>query len=129
MINIYNSTTNKHFYFGPASIPFHVKDNIYQIKCLYRVYETGDTFEIAYLQFNIASEKYLEMLEMFKTDFIKYSLVECHPNQILPVIRSTGRFTKPKIIYPSEYERPKLQKAWNKLKNMALQKRPAKIVT
>lgn len=122
----YNTPSSKHFYFGQASKPFKVSDNTYQIKCLWREHETGKYFDIVYLQFEVRSTEQLERLNLFNTDFIKYSYVEICSNQTPPVLKATGKFTDPKIVYPTEYERPKLQTAWNKLKNMAHQKKVMK---
>ena len=67
-------------YFGKNSIPLHVQDNIYQLKCLIPEHETSKTVNIKTLQFEIGSKPWITLERIqslsdhhyFRTCYLSY---------------------------------------------------------
>ena len=85
------------FYFGKCSIPYKVSDSTCQIKCLERIYPTTEDFRCVYLQFTLSNNLTLEMLNDFRTEYMKVSKVS--------YLTTCGN-----VIIVKEFEKPKIVK-------------------
>lgn len=104
------------FYFGRNSIPYKVNDSTYQIKCLQRIYHTTGDFRCVYLQFTLNDSLTLEMLNEFKTEYIKVSdvsyLTTCGN------VISVKKFQKPQIVKQNKYDATLMNKVFYRLNHL-----------
>ena len=107
------------FYFGKNSIPYKVRDSTYQIKCLRRIYPTTEDFRCAYLQFTLSDNLTLEMLNEFKTEYMKVSeisyLTSCSDVFVVK------NFEKPKIVKQNKYDATLMNRVFYRLNNLKAQ--------
>lgn len=107
------------FYFGKNSIPYKVNDSIYQIKCLQRIYHTTGDFRCVYLQFRLSDNLTLEMLNEFKTEYMKVAkisyLISC--NDVLVVDKSD----KPKMVKQNKYDATLMNRVFYRLSRLKVQ--------
>lgn len=107
------------FYFGKNSIPYKVSDSIYQIKCLWRIYPTTEDFRCIYLQFTLNDKLTLEMLNEFRTEYMKVSkisyLTTCSDVFVVKNIE------KPKIVKQNKYDATLMNRVFYRLNNLKVQ--------
>lgn len=107
------------FYFGKNSIPFEVNDSTYQIKCLWRIYPTTEIFRCVYLQFTLSDNLTLEMLNEFKTEYMKMSnisyLTTCGNVFIVK------KFEKLQIVKQNKYEATLMNRVFYRLNHLKIQ--------
>lgn len=107
------------FYFGKNSIPYKVSDSTYQIKCLRRIYPTTEDFKCAYLQFALSDSLTLEMLNEFKTEYMKVSkisyLTSCSDVFVVK------NFEKPKIVKQNKYDATLMNRVFYRLNRLKVQ--------
>lgn len=107
------------FYFGKNSIPFKVNDSTYQIKCLRRIYPTTEDFRYAYLQFTLSDNLTLEMLNKFRTEYMKVSkvsyLTTCE--NVLVV----KKFEIPKMVKQNKYDATLMNRVFYRLNHLKVQ--------
>ena len=112
------------FYFGRNSIPYEVNDTTYQIKCLQRIYHTTGDFRCVYLQFTLSDNLTLEMLNEFKTEYMKASnisyLTTCG-NVII-----VKKFEKPEIAKQNKYDEALMNRVFYRLNHLKLQRKAYK---
>jgi hypothetical protein len=112
------------FYFGRNSIPYEVNDTTYQIKCLQRIYHTTGDFRCVYLQFTLSDNLTLEMLNEFKTEYMKASnisyLTTCG-NVII-----VKKFEKPEIAKQNKYDAALMNRVFYRLNHLKLQRKAYK---
>jgi hypothetical protein len=110
------------FYFGKNSIPYKVNDSIYQIKCLERIYPTTEDFRCVYLQFTLNDNLTLEMLNEFRTEYMKVSkisyLTTCSDVFVVK------NFEKPKIVKQNKYDATLMNRVFYRLNNLKVQTKP-----
>lgn len=107
------------FYFGRNSIPYKVNDSTYQIKCLRRIYPTTEDFRCVYLQFVLSDNLTLEMLNEFKTEYMKVSKVSYLTTCGNVII--VKEFEKPKIVKQDRYNATLMNKVFYRLNNLKVQ--------
>ena len=104
------------FYFGKNSIPYKVNDSTYQIKCLERIYPTTEDFRCVYLQFTLSDKLTLEMLDEFKTEYMKVAkityIISC--SNVLVV----GKFEKPQIVKQNKYDATLMNRVFYRLNHL-----------
>lgn len=104
------------FYFGKNSIPYKVNDSTYQIKCLRRIYPTTKDFRCAYLEFALSDKLTLEMLNEFKTEYMKVSnvsyLTTCGDVFIVK------EFEKPQIVKQNKYDATLMNRVFYRLNHL-----------
>lgn len=107
------------FYFGKNSIPYKVNDSTYQIKCLRRIYPTTEDFRCAYLQFTLNDKLTLEMLNEFKTEYMKVTnvsyLTTCGDVFIVK------KFEKPQIVKQNKYDATLMNRVFYRLNHLKVQ--------
>lgn len=107
------------FYFGKNSIPYKVNDSTYQIKCLRRIYPTTEDFRCVYLQFTLSDNLTLEMLNEFKTEYMKVSkisyLTSC--KDVLVV----EEFEKPEMVKQNKYDATLMNRVFYRLNHLKAQ--------
>lgn len=116
---ISDSTNYGLFYFGKNSVPYKVNDSTYQIKCLRRIYPTTEDFRCAYLQFTLSNDLSLEILNEFKTEYMKVSSIS--------YLSSCGdvfivkEFEKPKMVKQNKYDATLMNKVFYRLNHLKVQ--------
>lgn len=107
------------FYFGKNSIPYKVNDSTYQIKCLRRIYPTTEDFRCAYLQFTLNDKLTLEMLNNFKTEYMKVSnvsyLTTCGDAFIVKGVE------QPKMVKQNKYDATLMNRVFYRLNHLKVQ--------
>ena len=127
--NITNNTIVKEheshvglFYFGQASIPFHAKDDIYQIKCLWRLSEYSKEFKTRYLQFKLNDKINLSTLNSLQSQYIQ--MAECIFNYTADSdIFIVDEILAIRPIDKQNYKNNIFDKVYNRLAKMAIQKK------
>lgn len=108
-------------YFGKNSIPYKVNDSTYQIKCLQRIHLTTKDFRCVYLQFTLSNDLTLEILNEFKTEYMKVSeisyLISC---------RDVLMVEKPEMVKQNKYEEILLNRVCYRLNNLKVQTKACK---
>ncbi len=107
------------FYFGKNSIPYKVSDSTYQIKCLQRIYPTTEDFRCVYLQFTLSDKLTLEMLNEFKTEYIKVSNIS-YVTTCGNVI-TVKKFEKPQIVKQNKYDAILMNRVFYRLNHLKVQ--------
>lgn len=107
------------FYFGKCSIPYKVNHSTYQIKCLRRIYPTTEDFRCVYLQFTLSDKLTLEMLNEFKTEYMKVSNVS-YLTTCGNVIIVKG-FEKPQIVKQNKYDATLMNRVFYRLNHLKVQ--------
>lgn len=111
------------FYFGQASIPFHVVENVYQVKCLLRQSENSKNFETVYLQFETNDKITLDFLEKLQHSYMqKASGRYQHTNKEDVLLIHT--LNEPKLVRQSKYQTETYNNIFDRLSKMAIQKKP-----
>lgn len=107
------------FYFGKNSIPYKVSDSTYQIKCLQRIYPTTEDFRCVYLQFTLNDKLTLEMLNEFRTEYMKVSnisyLTTCGDVFIVE------KFEEPKMVKQNKYDATLMNRVFYRLNHLKAQ--------
>ena len=107
------------FYFGKNSIPYKVNQKTYQIKCLHRIYPTTEDFRCAYFQFTLNGKLTLEMLNEFKTEYMKVSnvsyLTTCGDVFIVK------KFEEPKMVKQNKYDATLMNRVFYRLNHLKVQ--------
>lgn len=107
------------FYFGKCSIPYKVNYTTYQIKCLQRIYHTTGNFRCVYLQFTLSDNVTLEMLNEFKTEYMKVSnisyLTTCGDVFIVK------KFEEPKMVKQNKYDATLMNRVFYRLNHLKVQ--------
>ena len=111
------------FYFGQTSIPFHVKDNIYQVKCLWRWTEYAKDFKTKYLEFRIDDKTTLDQLNKLQHPYMQKATGRFHYSNKHDVLYMY-EIHKPKMVGQSKYQTQILNQVYNRLSKMAIQKKP-----
>ena len=107
------------FYFGRNSIPYKVNDSTYQIKCLERIYPTTEDFRCVYLQFTLSDNLTLEMLNEFRTEYMKVSKVSYLTTCGNVII--VKKFEKPKIVKQNKYDAMLMNRVFYRLNHLKAQ--------
>lgn len=107
------------FYFGRNSIPYKVNDSTYQIKCLRRIYPTTKDFRCAYLQFTLSDNLTLEMLNEFKTEYMKESKISYLTN--CSDVFVVKNLEKPKIVKQNKYDATLMNRVFYRLNKLKVQ--------
>lgn len=107
------------FCFGKNSIPYKVNDSTSQIKCLQRIYPTTEDFRCAYFQFTLNGKLTLEMLNEFKTEYMKVSnvsyLTTCGNVSIVK------KFEEPKMVKQNKYDATLMNRVFYRLNHLKAQ--------
>ncbi len=113
------------FYFGRNSIPYKVNDTTYQIKCLRRMYHTTGDFRCVYLQFTLSDNLTLEMLNEFRTEYMKVSDISYFTTCSDVII--VKKFEKPKIVKQNKYDATLMNQVFYRLNHLKKQTKAIKI--
>lgn len=113
------------FYFGRNSIPYKVNDTTYQIKCLQRIYHTTEDFRCVYLQFTLDDILTLEMLNEFRTEYMKVSDISYFTTCSDVII--VKKFEKPKIVKQNKYDATLMNRVFYRLNHLKVQTKVKKI--
>lgn len=107
------------FYFGKNSILYKVNDSTYQIKCLRRIYPTTGDFMCVYLQFTLNDNVTLEILNEFRTEYMKVSNIS--------YVTTCGnvfiveKFEKPQIVKQNKYDATLMNRVFYRLNHLRVQ--------
>lgn len=101
-----------------------MNDSTYQIKCLKRIYPTTEDFRCVYLQFALSDDLTLEMLNEFKTEYMKVTnisyLTSCGNVFIVKKVE------KPKIVKQNKYDATLMNKVFYRLNHLKIQTKACK---
>lgn len=111
-------------YFGINSIPIHVENNVYQIKCMCSKSYNHSEYEMKYLQFDLDNTNItLDFLNCLKNSYIKemnFSGYKADNNNVYIV----DKCDKPKNKKPCGYNAKQIHSLFIRLSKLKPQKKP-----
>lgn len=111
-------------YFGSTIKPVHVRDNIYQVKCMCAKSCNRSEYEMKYLQIDFDKANItLDFLIELSNNYIK-EVGFCGYYTDNPNVYIAEEFNKPRNVIPNRYNAKRIHSLFKRLNNLKQQSKP-----